>query len=62
MEYEQKKEMWPWLMHIWTKNVPEIVDQIRKDSGKKLTIACIGPGGEQGALCRHHEQQAWAMM
>lgn len=32
--------------HLWGKTVPETEDLIQKDSNQKVTIASIGPGGE----------------
>ena len=32
--------------HLWGKTVPETEDLIQKDSDQKVTIASIGPGGE----------------
>ena len=32
--------------HLWGKTVPESEDLIQKDAGQKVTIASIGPGGE----------------
>ncbi len=32
--------------HLWGKTLPEVEDQIQAEIGKSLTIASIGPGGE----------------
>src|SRR5512139_3496799 len=32
--------------HLWGLNVPECDDQIRSEIGRPVTVACIGPGGE----------------
>lgn len=32
--------------HLWGKTVPEVEDQIQAETGNSLTIASIGPGGE----------------
>jgi aldehyde:ferredoxin oxidoreductase len=32
--------------HLWGKTVPETEDQLREEIGQAVTVACIGPGGE----------------
>ena len=32
--------------HLWGKTVPETEDRLVEEAGRPLTVACIGPGGE----------------